>query len=429
MSPLLSSDASIDATRQSASGPRPGNSGFGSGSRMLRVAFLLPGNGQNWIGGSNYLGNLLSAVAALPGRTIETVLLVPPDADEADVSARFPADHLVRTPHVLSRHPLRLAGKLCERLTGRNLPLEWLFARHGIDLVSHTPPAGTRPRTPTLSWIADFQERHIPAFFSATQLEERAADHRHAARAAQMIVLSSNDALADLKQVIPEAASKSRVLQFVSSMKAPEIERSSEALRAAYAIDGPFFHLPNQFWIHKNHRVVIDALALLRARGRDVTVICTGHTSDYRHPDFFPSIQAHVAASGVADLFRIEGLVPYADVSAFLRDSVAVINPSLFEGWSTTVEEAKSSGKRILLSDIGVHREQAPERGHYFAPDDAEALATLMLEMLETHDPDADAVSRSRAIAALPARLENFARTYQAIVSEACERRATDTAA
>ena len=415
MSPLPSSDASTDATHPSAS--------------MLRVAFLLPGNGQSWIGGSNYLGNLLGAVAALPDRRIETVLLVPPDADETDIRARFPADRLIRTPHVLSRHPWRLAGKLCERLTGRNLPLEWLLSRHRIDLVSHMPPAGTRPRTPTLSWIADFQERHIPAFFSPAQLEQRANEHRHAASAARMIVLSSNDALADLRDVIPEAAGKSRVLQFVSSMKAPEVERSPEALRAAYGIEGPFFHLPNQFWIHKNHRVVIDALALLRARGRDVTVICTGHTSDYRHPDFFASIQAHVTASGVADLFRIEGLVPYADVAAFLRDSVAVINPSLFEGWSTTVEEAKSSGKRILLSDIGVHREQAPDRGRYFDPRDAEALAALMIEALDTHDPDADTIARSQAIAALPARLEAFARTYQAIAIEACAARSASTKA
>lgn len=394
-----------------------------SDARMLRVAFPLPGNGQGWIGGANYLSNLLAAIAALPERRIETVLLVPPNTDDTDVLARFPADRLVRTPHVLPRHPWRLAGKVCERLIGSNLPLEHLLSRNGIDLVSHMPPAGTRPRTPTLSWIADFQERHIPAFFSTVELAERTAAHHHAARAARMIVLSSHDALKDLTELMPDAAGKSRVLQFVSGMKAPEAERSPTALRTAYGIDGPFFHLPNQFWIHKNHAVVIDALALLRARGRDVTVVSTGHTSDYRDPDFFASVQAHVAASGVADLFRIEGLVPYADVAAFLRDSVAVINPSLFEGWSTTVEESKSSGKRILLSDIPVHREQAPKRGRYFDPKDPEALAALMIEALDTHDPDADDAARAQAVAALPARLAAFARTYQDIVLEACGRR------
>ncbi len=39
--------------------------------------------------------------------------------------------------------------------------------------------------------------------------------------------------------------------------------------------------------------------------------------------------------------------------------STALINPSQFEGWSTTVEEAKSLGVKMLLSDLEVHKEQA----------------------------------------------------------------------
>ena len=49
--------------------------------------------------------------------------------------------------------------------------------------------------------------------------------------------------------------------------------------------------------------------------------------------------------------------------------SVAVIQPSKFEGRSSTVEQAKSMGKKILLSNIGIHKEQNPLRGKYFHPD------------------------------------------------------------
>ena len=52
----------------------------------------------------------------------------------------------------------------------------------------------------------------------------------------------------------------------------------------------------------------------------------------------------------------------------------ALLNPSRFEGWSTTVEEAKAVGTPMLLSDIAVHREQAPQ-ARFFAPDDALSLA------------------------------------------------------
>jgi len=36
--------------------------------------------------------------------------------------------------------------------------------------------------------------------------------------------------------------------------------------------------------------------------------------------------------------------------------SQAMILPSLYEGWSTALEEAKALGKDCLVSDIQVHR-------------------------------------------------------------------------
>ena len=61
----------------------------------------------------------------------------------------------------------------------------------------------------------------------------------------------------------------------------------------------PYFFLPNQFWAHKNHRAVVDALALLNARGTPFLVLCTGHTQDRRQPDHFAKLMAHVKAMGV----------------------------------------------------------------------------------------------------------------------------------
>ena len=57
--------------------------------------------------------------------------------------------------------------------------------------------------------------------------------------------------------------------------------------------------------------------------------------------------------------FIFLGVIPYKDVLGLMRAAVAVINPSVMEGWSTTVEEAKSLGLPLILSDIPVHREQA----------------------------------------------------------------------
>jgi glycosyltransferase involved in cell wall biosynthesis len=101
---------------------------------------------------------------------------------------------------------------------------------------------------------------------------------------------------------------------------------------------------------------------------------------------------------------------------SLMRHAIAVINPSKFEGWSTTVEEAKSMGKAILLSDIAVHREQAPDRAAYFPPDGAGLLADKMSDAWDRWDAVADAQSVERAAANLAARREAFARRYEEIV-------------
>ena len=45
-----------------------------------------------------------------------------------------------------------------------------------------------------------------------------------------------------------------------------------------YRLPDRFVYLPNQFWVHKGHRLVIEALAELPANQPDVTVVCTGNT-------------------------------------------------------------------------------------------------------------------------------------------------------
>lgn len=121
----------------------------------------------------------------------------------------------------------------------------------------------------------------------------------------------------------------------------------------------------------------------------------TGKTEDRRDPEHFTDLMRHVAEAGVADRFRVLGLIPYEDLSVLMRNAVAVINPSQFEGWSTTVEEAKSMGKHVILSDIPVHREQDPERRRYVAPDDPSEMAAAIAAALSSWSRDEDAAVRS----------------------------------
>ncbi len=74
-------------------------------------------------------------------------------------------------------------------------------------------------------------------------------------------------------------------------------------------------------------------------------------------------------------------------------------------------------GKQILLSDIPVHREQAPARSFYFPPEDSEALADAMLTAIGAFDAAEDAAYQEEARAKFPQRLRQFGEEYTRIVA------------
>jgi glycosyltransferase involved in cell wall biosynthesis len=151
----------------------------------------------------------------------------------------------------------------------------------------------------------------------------------------------------------------------------------------------------------------------LKQSGITATIACTGRAEDGRRPEYFGELMAYRDQAGVADQFKVLGIIPYRDTQALMAHARAVINPSRFEGWSTTVEEAKTMHKPMLLSDIPVHREQAPRVGKFFSPDDPDALAALMRDCLNTPEQSANVALMQHDY---QQRLTQFGETYLAIL-------------
>lgn len=385
---------------------------------MIRVALIVAFSDQGWLGGVSYFRNLLRAVHMLPDRTIEPVLFVSPTTDRR-LLAGYPEFETVCSPILSNRGLAWTLRRVWAKASGTDSALTRLLGQHRIDVLSHQGFLARTGKIPSIAWIPDFQEMHLPEFFSEAELIARSRKLALACRVARTILLSSEDAQRDLQRARPDAARHSRVLQFVADPDAAPEPTQLSVLQQKYRITGPYFHLPNQYWAHKNHRVVIEALALLNKQGRNVLVLATGNADDHRQPGYAASVQELVRKHALDGAFRSLGVVPQADLVGLMSESVAVINPSLFEGWSTTVEESKSLGKRVLLSDIAVHREQAPARGQYFDPREPLGLAQLLWAAWNDWDPPVEVAERERARRLLPQRCRSFAQTYQHIVVEA----------
>jgi glycosyltransferase involved in cell wall biosynthesis len=398
--------------------------------RPLRIAFADIAN-TSWTAGSVYYKNLFSAIRALPDGERPEIVVLETSKNEGgyDVYRRL-ADRVVVVPQghdgVLARDLQRVGRRLGLGLDRSRRATQGALDGAGIDALFVSWGDFTSAyETPTLGWIHDFQHVHYPQFFPQYDLDVRDGMFMNIATNCPLVVLSSEDARKDYAKFAPALAHKARVMQFVAQPPANVYDLDASSVCAEYHLPERFLYLPNQFWIHKGHRLVIEALALLTSTRPDITVACTGNPADARDPLHFGQLLVEISRQGLRENFIILGWVPHEDTFRLIRQSVAVLQPSLFEGWSTTVEETKSIGKAIVLSDIPIHREQSPARALFFDPTDAAALAERMIEAYDTLSPGPDAHLEANARESQPIRMRAYAENFMAIAREAINLRAT----
>lgn len=359
------------------------------------MAFTACGAG-GWTGGLNYQRNLLSALAEhTPGR-VTPLLFTAPDLPERDHAELHP--YLSQPPVVVQGWAAsgfqRWKRLWHSSVLQRDRVSERAFAQHGIDVVFvHANWYGLRFDMPTLAWIADFQHCHLPQMFSRFNRIKRDLGYAALGLCADSVLLSSQDAQQDCRRFFPRTAARSVVLPFAVQVPSNALQPDPGEVVRRYNLPKRFFYMPNQMWKHKNHLCVVRALHALRAGESGLTVVASGSPSDFRNPGHPQEVLDLVRRLGLQDQLRFLGLVPYADLMPLMRASVGVLNPSLFEGWSTPVEEAKALGVPLLLSDLPVHREQATAHGaRFFNPHDPAELAALLLKAWQESplDPPAD---------------------------------------
>ena len=262
------------------------------------------------------------------------------------------------------------------------------FRKRKVDVVFESARFfGWRLPYPAIAWFPDFQHRRLPQLFSHTARWQREVGFRMQIASGRTIMLSSESALRDCQRLYPGATRRTSIVRFATQPPPDLLTANPSDVIAQYGLPSKYFYLPNQFWRHKNHQVVVDALAILAKRGDDVVVAASGSKGDPREPDYFDRIMRQVAGGGLERNFRYLGMVPLPHVYALLRAATALINPSRFEGWSTTVEEAKSFGVPLILSDIDVHREQTDGEASYFGINDPSSLAGLLAKASQNPGP------------------------------------------
>jgi len=352
-------------------------------SKHHRPTILLIASGSsNWIGGLYYIKNVAFQLAQNKDFTSRYDVVI--NIDNAETRQIF--DGL---PGTVKIRYGRIKSPRFERYS-----LISFCLNHNVVCCY---PRGICDFVPSANWIADFQHNHLKEMFSLEEQNDRTQYFQGLADSSKPLMLSSFDAADDFNTFYNTTNTKYYVMHFVSFIE-PEVKALTsdyiEQILGKFCLsDKRFVLISNQFWKHKNHLVVLQAIKYLAENNQteDFQFVFTGSPKDYRNPDYYNSILDYVNDESVKPHISILGFIDRKEQLALMKCSQYIIQPSLFEGWGTVVEDAKVLDKNILLSDIPVHHEQMNKKTMLFNPHDYLDLASKITTMNSvTPDDDVD---------------------------------------
>lgn len=373
--------------------------------KNLNIAFVL--KDANWYGGINYLKSLTDAILLLKRKNIKLYLYTP-TSNEFNFLKNF--DIPIIKSFFLNRSVInRIINKLSFFFFNKNIFVEYIFKKNKINILSHSNYSNL-DNIKTVSWISDFQYLHYPKFFGKLIIDRNKKLHNYLIKNSHEVIISCKYSMKDFIKRYKPYKKKAHILRFVPSIVLPKNLLSFYSLKKKYNINEDFYFIPNQFWKHKNHECLFKALSHLNSKNISPNIVMAGKFQDYRNPKYIIKIRKFLDSKKIKNLVYL-GELDYIEICTLLYNCKAVINPSFFEGWSTTVEESKLYDKVCILSNIPTHLEQNPKKGIFFDPKNFKQLSKI-IENLEKKKIDRSIFNKKRYVNAR----KKFAREYLNII-------------
>lgn len=361
----------------------------------------------SWMGGVIYIQNIARAINSLPAEETQDIKLSV-TVSRSNISLVKPISNCLDKIYVNESFYLKSLKNLAEYFP--LIPVK-LFNPYKIDFLYPTVCGNNSPFA-WGGWIPDFQAYYFPEFFTPKLIESCKQWHKVVSQSASVAVFSSEVARKDFRNFYPESKVPTEVLHFATSPEENWFHLNPIEVQQKYSLSDHFFLVCNQFCKHKDHTVIIEALDFLRKRGHKLMVVCTGKTEDPRDSAFFGQLVRKIKSLGLQEQFVILGLIPRIDQIQLMRRCLAVIQPSRFEGWSTVVEDARTMGKPVILSDIPVHLEQNPPYSYFFSQGNSQDLANIIQQATDALKPGPDPEAERKAKEENLARLQQFGRRF-----------------
>ncbi len=276
------------------------------------------------------------------------------------------------------------------------------YRKMDFDLV-HSLPSYTFPDLmgfPTVLTVHDLQHIHFPEFFTPERHRERDELYRASCAAARHILCISEFTRQDLHRCYGVSLEKMTTVWNIPSRAAglPLDAARRQALLTGMGLTGRYFFFPAHPWPHKNHARLVAAFGLIvKDLPPDVRLVFTGQPFPSHHPAH-EAVTAHHLEKRVVHL----GYRSPLEMRALYGGALALVFPSLFEGFGMPVAEAMIAGCPVACANTTSLPEIAGDAAITFDPLNVAAIAEAMLRLAH------DATLRAACIAAGERRRAGF---------------------
>lgn len=349
--------------------------------KIFKIGFIINYRLDGWLGVTNYYKNLFNTIQKNNQKNCEIVILTDFLMTKQE-EKNFKNIKIIKSKLFDRKSRFnKLFNLLSVLIIGKNYFIENFLIKNDISIISHTHYLGKNSKVPSLKWFPDFQELKYPNNFSFRQKIARKADVILASKHATKILVSSKSVQKGLKKINQNAYLKSSILYHTTNIDKKIKPMKLKELKKKFKIKKKYFYLPNQYWKHKNHIVVFKAIKELKKRGYNINLVTTGNSNDYRFPDHYSNLKIFMKNEKLEKNILYLGIIPIKYVYSLIKNSIAVINPSFFEGWGNTLEYAINLKKIAIISNIDVHREKISKNKLLFNPKNHIKLSNIMLKV------------------------------------------------
>lgn len=273
-----------------------------------------------------------------------------------------------------------------------------------------TAPYFAQPGLPLVAIVHDLQHVAHPAFFTPAQRINREQHLRDLSRLAARVVCVSESARKTLAAEYPLArlcVIRHALLQHFPTQD--ELVSLAPGLKQRL---GRYVLYPANFWPHKNHAALFEALAIYRRQqpSADLRLVCTGAPGEG-----MAAVRSCAERLLGPEAVYFPGFMPPPEFQALLDNCTGVIYPSLYEGFGLPVLEAMARGKPVACSRIPALRELAGESVVYFDPTNPVEIVRALTSLFNY---PAAMLTRARARAAEFGSAEDMAAQYLALFDE-----------